>query len=258
MSNIFSRQCQCGNLVTYTTQKACNYAKKHVSRCKKCRRVGTTHNPETRQYLASIRKGTLLSHETKQKIGDAHRGERSVWFGRHHTNESKQKMSISHTGKTFSPEHSAKIAKANTGKHHTAEYKKKASERLKGRVVSSETCVKMRQAAIRRVIEQFGTTSYNKDACAFIDDLNDKLGWNLQHALNGGEKEICGYLVDGYDKSKNIVFEYDESQHFTFDGKLRVKDIIRQNNIISSLKCEFYRYDAVRKRFYKVNSENCG
>lgn len=257
MSNIFSRQCQCGNLVIYTTQKACNYAKKHVSKCQKCRRIGTTHNDETRKYLASIRVGTSLSPEIKQKIGDAQRGERSTWFGRKHTDESKQKMSISHTGKKFSIEHSEKIAKANTGKHHTTEYKKKASERLKGRLVSSETRVRMRQAAIRRVIEQFGSTSYNKDACAFINDLNDKMGWNLQHALNGGEKEICGYLVDGYDKSKNIVFEYDESQHFTFEGKLRNKDILRQNTIINHLKCDFYRYDAVRKRFYKINPESC-
>lgn len=81
------------------------------------------------------------------------------------------------------------------------------------------------------------------------------MGWNLQHALNGGEIEIDGYWLDGYDKEKNIVFEFDEPYHY-IDWKnniLREKDIDRQNYIINKLHCEFYRYNQRKDYFYKVS-----
>ena len=69
--------------------------------------------------------------------------------------------------------------------------------------------------------------------------------WNLQHALNGGEILICGYSLDGYDKNRNIVFEYDENRnnHFDSNGNLKLKDIKRMNTVIKSLQCRFLRYN---------------
>lgn len=255
MENITRRCSWCGSTVSYTTQKALQYAEKHSSKCPKCRRSGTKHSEETKKYLASLREGTHLNAATKQKIGDACRGEKSFWFGKCHSDESKEKMSRWHSGKTLTPDHIQKIANSNRGHRHTTRYKQKMSQYWKGRPVSDATKTKMRQAAIRRVIDQFGATSYNKDACIYIDNLNKEQGWNLQHAQNGGEVEVVGYLVDGYDKTRNIVFEYDEKQHFTFDGKLRNRDLKRQQIIMDHLKCDFYRYDAVNKVFYKVDDK---
>lgn len=247
------RQCNwCGSIVFYTTIKAMKYAEKNNSKCKNCRRIGTTHSEDTRMYLSQIRTGTHLSDTTKEKIGNACRGEQSYWYGKHHSVESRQKMSEWHSGKTLTDSHKKHISDANKGHKHTKCYRQKMSKFWKGRTFSPDAHINMRKAAIKRVINQFGTTSYNKKACEYMDKLNADRGWNLQHAENGGEVEILGYLVDGYDKSRNIVFEYDERQHFTIGGKLRGRDVRRQKDIISHLGCEFYRYNSTTNTFYKV------
>ena len=85
--------------------------------------------------------------------------------------------------------------------------------------------------------------SFNPNACKYFDDLNKQTGWNLQHALNGGEIQVCGYCVDGYDKSKNIVVEYNEHHHYNGFGILKNKNIDRMKIIKDNLKCEFWRYN---------------
>ena len=68
-------------------------------------------------------------------------------------------------------------------------------------------------------------------------------GYNFQHALNGGEFHVkgIGYLVDGYDKNKNIVLEIDEPHHFDIYGNLKLRDIERQREIENFLHCKFIR-----------------
>jgi hypothetical protein len=96
---------------------------------------------------------------------------------------------------------------------------------------------------------------WNPKACDFIEYLNKRNSWNLQHALNGGERTVDGYFLDGYDEALNIVFEYDEKRHYA-NVKLNVlkeKDMLRQNNIIEKLNCEFWRYNEETDCLYKVN-----
>lgn len=92
--------------------------------------------------------------------------------------------------------------------------------------------------------------NYNALACKYFDELSAKMGWELQHAENGGEQVVLGYFLDSYDKNKNIVVEYDEPHHFSND-KLKKKDVDRMNRIIQHLKCEFYRYRESTKEFIK-------
>lgn len=96
---------------------------------------------------------------------------------------------------------------------------------------------------------------YSKTACEYINKLNEEKHWNLQHAENGGEFEIDGYYLDGYDKELNIAFEYDEKRHYTDvnNNILKERDIERQNYIIKKLNCEFWRYNEKKKLLYKVN-----
>jgi very-short-patch-repair endonuclease len=54
------------------------------------------------------------------------------------------------------------------------------------------------------------------------------------------------FYVDGYDKEKNIVLEYDGKYHKR--PTQQEKDLIRQNKIIGTLNPKrFWRYDAVNK-----------
>ena len=75
------------------------------------------------------------------------------------------------------------------------------------------------------------STKYRKKILtgALSDDLkqimydiaNEIFGWKLRHAMNGGEYYIkeLGYWVDGYDKENNIIYEFDEHQHFNKNRK---------------------------------------
>jgi len=93
--------------------------------------------------------------------------------------------------------------------------------------------------------------NYNKIACEFIDKINKIGNYNFQHAENGGEYKIAGYFLDGYDKDKNIVFEYDESHHYDINGILHKSDVDRQNNIIKELRdCNFWRFNERKQLLY--------
>ena len=85
--------------------------------------------------------------------------------------------------------------------------------------------------------------SFNKNACAFLDEISKEKNIHIQHAMNGGEYYIkdLGYWLDGYDKKNNIVYEYDEKHHFDKFGNLSQNDIIRQTEIENYLKCKFIR-----------------
>lgn len=127
------------------------------------------------------------------------------------------------------------------GKHHTEESKQK----------TRESTLKY----IESLPNYKGTKArYSHKACEFIENLNKEKGWNLQHAENGGEYSICGYFVDGYDKERNIVFEYDEKAHYKDreNNILKDKDIQRQQNIINELHCEFWRYNEYLNLLYKI------
>lgn len=105
--------------------------------------------------------------------------------------------------------------------------------------------------AYRKSIGKFCKANFNPKACEYIDQLNKLKGWNLIHALNGGEHAIGPYFVDGFDEKQNIVFEYDEHGHNK--PKVKEHDLKRQEWIISQIHCEFWRYDEDTNTLYKVN-----
>lgn len=144
--------------------------------------------------------------------------------------------------------------------YNSKEYRKKHEENMKklwenehhkkhmNDVHTSDDYKKKRRIISQSIIKnRFGKgniANVNKSSCEFIDKLNIKLGLKLQHGLNGGEFEVCGYSIDGYDKEKNIVFEYDEPRHYNVNDELKKDDVIRQENIIKELKpIMFIRYN---------------
>lgn len=127
------------------------------------------------------------------------------------------------------------------GKHHTKESKQK----------TRESTLKY----IESLPNYNGTKArYSHKACEYINKLNEKNNWKLQHAENGGEIECVGYFLDGYDKDLNIAFEYDEPAHYKDkeNNILNDRDIQRQQNIINELHCEFWRYNEYLDLLYKI------
>jgi hypothetical protein len=124
------------------------------------------------------------------------------------------------------------------------QFKQLQSKNNTGRKVqfSKKALQNMREGAINRIKRQNGFfISYNPNSIAIIENYGKQYGYNFQHAENGGEFQVCGYFVDGYDKEKNVVIEYDEKHHFQPNGQLKHKDHVRQQNIINELQCKFIR-----------------
>lgn len=84
--------------------------------------------------------------------------------------------------------------------------------------------------------------SYNEKGCIIFDNISEKNNIHIQHAMNGGEYYIkeLGYWLDGYDEINNVAYEFDEKHHF-IKGKIREKDINRQEEVEKHLKCKFIR-----------------
>ena len=135
------------------------------------------------------------------------------------------------------------------------DYKQKMSESLKqARMTNSygdKFKMKCRENKLKQLEVQGTQRTFNDFACKFMDQFNVEFGTKLQHGLNGGEIQFIGYSLDGYDKEKNIVFEYDEPNHNKSSRK--TKDIIRQNRIINIINPTlFIRYDEASNKLYKV------
>lgn len=237
------------------------------SKCMSCRNYvgeknpmyGKKHTLEIKQKISQANIGKKLTDERKTKISEKLKGKNHPLYGKKHSEETKNKIRQKHLGKKGL----CGVNHPMYGKHHTIKSKLMISESLKGKMVGDKNPSKrqdvrnkMRLNRINDLKSKYKNVgpNYNINACKYFDAINEELGWNLQHALNGGEfyiKEL-GYWVDAYDKNKNIVVEYDEPKHFNVDGSLKQKDVHRMINIINLLNCEFWRYDERNKKFCKI------
>jgi len=116
------------------------------------------------------RSGGRLSEETKRILSEKSRGEKSVWFGRKHTEETKIKISLAQKGKTGKPhteaskeklrqrmmgnsiseEARAKISAKKTGFKHSQASKEKMSAERKKNYLNPEYQQKMKELAVNR------------------------------------------------------------------------------------------------------------
>lgn len=196
-----------------------------------------------------------MTDETKRKISQSKLGCKAWNKGIPLSDTHRQNLSSSlkgrkswSTGKTFSKDYVLKLSMAHMGK----------PSGMAGKRHTAETRYKIRKAILEDLAVRGVSHRSNPIACKFIDSLNKSRNWNLQHAGNGGEIEVYGYLLDGYDKEQNVIFEYDEPRHHL--KKKKEKDIIRQNDIIQYFtsigkKVSFWRYDERYEKLYCVTPE---
>ena len=133
-----------------------------------------------------------------------------------------------------------------------------SSKKRMGGKRSDETKRKMRISAINRMKRTFGNKFHpniNPNEKEFFENLENEKKWNgIFHGKNDKQYliEYLGYWVDYYEPIKNIVVEYDETNHYDKNWNLKEKDLKRQQEIIGFLKCEFYRYNEPLQKFYKI------
>ena len=76
--------------------------------------------------------GKHHSEESRKKMSEARKGKPSWMNGKHHSEESRKKMSEAKKGKHFSEESRKKMSEAKKGKHFSEEHKRKLSDVQKG------------------------------------------------------------------------------------------------------------------------------
>ena len=111
------------------------------------------------EYNISSTAGSLLGYrhtnEARAKISAAGMGKRHYMYGKHHSEETKRKMSDAHRGKHHSEATKRKIGEANSGerspnygKHLSKDTRQKMSAAHKGKHHSKETKRKISEALI--------------------------------------------------------------------------------------------------------------
>lgn len=274
--NELKRNCpKCNIKIVYKSYSGYIQAIKHNSVCKKCCNVIRKYPSELRRNCPKC--GKELIYKNKKSFARSIRKNYCCKCCRHHTLYDIKDL------KRLCPKCGKEIIYKTRGRFiiafkNNSICKSCVTERNRqaftGRMVSEETRRKQRMAAIGRIhsddtrkklrlimidkITQNGHRNmrqgFNKKACDYLDKLSKENQWKLQHALNGGEFFIkdLGYWVDGYDKEKNIVVEYDEIRHKKHS--CYKNDSIRQNEIIHHLNCRFFRYKEWESKLIEVFS----
>jgi hypothetical protein len=254
----YKRNCPiCGTEIVYKNKWGVKRANKENRKCLTCfhkSRIGTKRSDLTKEKMSKASKGKKKSKSHCENISKAKRGSKmsdvgkeklkNRWknnphpfLGKSHSSETKKKMSESAKSRLSNPQNNPMY-----GKTHTDEVKSRIAKLNRIHLVKK----------LKSINKDFHPP-FNEAACEYLDSLSKERGWNLQHAMNGGEfyiKEL-GYWVDGYDADRNIVVEYDEPAHDSPTQKER--DMIRQFKIINHLNCRFYRYNEKKQMLTEVN-----
>ena len=149
-------------------------------------------------------------------MSDSHKGTKAYWFGKHHTDESKQKMRIAKLGTKASPETKAKLSemrkgdknpfygkthtketkeklrKANLGKHQSEQAKSKISMANKGKKLSDEHIAMLIKMRSKPVVQLSLNNEYIREWTSCTEA--SKLLGNITHisAVCRGERKSAG------------------------------------------------------------------
>lgn len=235
--NQFTKNCPvCGREQKYSCKSSLTASIKKNKKCLKCTQDSIrTHQVDVLEKMCSC--GNMQKYSTRKVFNRAVSG-----------NWKCKKCATKESAKSIDRSY-----------QKTEEFREKMSQSIKSsernkNKFTDEVREKLRIAKLNQ-IRKLGTKyTYNPKACKFIDEFGKKNGYNFQHAMNGGEIMISGYSLDGYDKIKNIVFEYDEPKHTS--PSMIQKDLIRQNRIINKISpIMFVRYDEVNNVLCDVISK---
>lgn len=226
----------CNRIIYYKNEKCKCVADKHGRSCKKC----------LNEKLSILYRGTKLPDSVKKKISKSLKGRKKSKVWKSKIRDGINRFNKNHPGR-WAKENNPMFGVSRFGKKNPNFGKKWTPDQLEKAIIrgKKQYLIRLRKLGILKI-------GFNPRACKYFDYLSKKNGWNLQHALNGGEVMCETYFLDAYDKKRNIVVEYDESHHFTSSGKLKKKDRERQKRIVKNLGCRFYRFNERIRKLVKV------
>ena len=235
--------------------------KRHENSCGKvntCRHV--SHDGLNCEFCGKLckNKNSLAQHELRCKENPDRKNFNSLDAFNVKEAELKATVGLSKETSTRLAK-SAKTLKARYQSGELVNAMKGKPGTFTGRKHKEESKAKTRASTLAYIENTYGPLKvrYNVNACRYIDYLNVRFGWQLQHAENGGEIRVCNYFLDGYDAALNIAFEYDESRHYS-DAQANIlceRDISRMRSIIEELGCRFIRYNEQLSLLYEIDSD---
>ena len=111
-----------------------------------------------RNKISNAMKESPLNEKRKQSLKESMKGSRNPFYGKHHTEETKQKIRAAKIGKKLTEEHKRKISQNNArsflGKHHTEDTKKKMRALKIGKKQTEEHKRKVREALKGRKVTE--------------------------------------------------------------------------------------------------------
>ena len=232
----YTKECpKCGKEIFYTTEKILKASIRDNKMCKSCSLRKRYSDPREREK-ASI--ATVNRYITNPLL--------------------REKTSIAGIKHFSDPKEREKTSKISKKIWSNLELRKKASDKSIKFYSNPEEIKKMSEAvkvALHRPnvrkkhIEALVKVNYLGKSVdiGFTEMINcwNKIGFNFISNYQLHTDDFLCYL-DGYDKEKNVVLEYDSKYHNKLNQQQ--KDLIRQNKIIELLKPKkFWRYNAVNK-----------
>lgn len=95
------------------------------------------------------------SEESKRKMSEAQKGEKSHLYGKHRSEETRRKLSEAHKGKQISEETRKKMSEANKGKRLDEKHRRKLNESRSRKVICVETNIVF--PSLRKAAEEMCT-----------------------------------------------------------------------------------------------------
>lgn len=195
------------------------------------------------------------------------------FYGKKHSEESKEKMRLTHKNKILSEKHKKKIGISNTGKKRTEEVKKRISNSEKGKIVSKETRKKIslsklknwkdknyREKQIKAILNGSDLTP-NKPEKLLIKLLNKLLPKEYKF-VGDGKVILKGYNPDfiNVNGQKKIIEHFGTYWHNLSTYKSRDKKRLKVYSdygykTLIIWENELENLDKVKEKIVKFNKE---
>lgn len=133
--------------------------------------------------------------------------------GKHHSEESINKIKDKLTGKVLSEKHKQNISKGS-----------------KGKKVSKETKQKLRESRLEQILRDGGELQVGLNEKQLLDEQEIK-----DNCVIDRNFKVIGYKPDGYCYETNTIYEVYEKFH----DKQVQEDLQRENEICNHLSCDF-------------------
>jgi hypothetical protein len=208
--------------------------------------LGHNHSPETIEKMRIAKLGKKMSLETRQKMSEAQMGEKHHMFGKHCSQEVKNRVSDG-LRRLYQTAKGKKIREivdnANKGNHHHLGHKhsEEALEKMRkiktGKVLSEETKNKMRESQkvvwsksieyknerVGNIVKGNKNTKYPNKKETIILNMLQELQPDTRYFIGGGDGlKVGGKIPDIYNGKDKLIEHYGYHWHHNHNPQDRI------------------------------------